>query len=214
MIDGGRDAFGERLFGQRNQRRLISGDAPECGHGGVRQHAVLARRQTRIRRRPRLGAQAEAGNRLKRAIALRRDETHAAGSSSRRRGRCAMIGSLVQRHAVRDLARPHSRSRGRSPFRVRQDQRRGGQRVIVMVGRGAENDFRCSAGEACRQILRIFALPARSGSRDVALALPRERQQRVGLERRRPSIGREPGDPERVEGESRSFQHAEDLDRC
>src|SRR5207253_11128179 len=86
-------------------------------------------------------------------------------------------------------------------------------RVVVGARCKAEYDLGRCRCEAPSQSFGVLAFAGRGRVRDVALALPGEREQRIGPRRRGPAIGRKTGHPQRIESETGAFEETEDLNR-
>ena len=85
---------------------------------------------------------------------------------------------------------------------------------MVLDGRRMrEDDLGARARELRGEHGRIGELARGARPRDVALALPRDGQERMRLGRAAATLGGEPGDPQRVERLSGGFEQADDLNR-
>src|SRR5438094_4174579 len=85
--------------------------------------------------------------------------------------------------------------------------------MVLDVHRMTEHDAPSGTQPLRRQRLRVLELTRRIRARNVAPALPRQRQKRIGSRWRRPALRGKTRDPESVERQTGRLEDAENLDR-
>ena len=214
---GGFDAHDQSVVGESGQRGVVAHVVPERLQRPMQQDAALVRTESRDRcgRRARAAAGGGRTPGTRTRSGFRR--------CPRRRGpRCrrASGGADRVRQRVERWPGPR-RSSATRPARASPAPSHTGH---------AANSGDASAGDPSTAVAWLAVTSCRGlrerdrrrlrerermrgiGARDAARALPRERQQRIGRDARRPALGGHAGQPQRVELESGRLEDAEDLD--